>query len=147
MLRNGPNNVLAGAVTIAASLFMAVPAAISGSVEPVNSQSQYLPIQSISHTFGSKFMSGYFIQKSDVCFVTIMVIEKSDPESAAQQTATRLRLPLNPGEIAGLDSEEGHSINLTCGKDGAMILVDIGEMEKLAAQQSLTLPKDVAKSQ
>ena len=37
--------------------------------------------------------------------------------------------------------------NFTCGEDGKTLLVDAGERGKLVALQSLTLPKNVAKSE
>jgi hypothetical protein len=37
---------------------------------------------------------------------------------------------LNPGETAGLDSEEGRSLNFTCGERATALLVDSGEREK-----------------
>lgn len=66
-------------------------------------QTQYLPIQSISYEFGSKFVSGYFVQEAATCSVALMIIGKSDPEAELTTTATRVRLVLNPGQIAGLE--------------------------------------------
>jgi hypothetical protein len=132
--------------TIAASLWALAPPASSGSPGPMEGQTQYLPIQSISYEFGSKFMSGYFVQEAATCFVALMIIEKSDPEAESTATATRVRLVLSPGQIAGLDSEEGHSVNLTCGESAKTMLVDVGERDKLVAIQALALPEGIAKS-
>ena len=60
-------------------------------------------------------MSGYFVDQAASCGVTLMVYEKGDPDAALSTTATRVRLALNPGQMAGLDSEEGRSLNFTCG--------------------------------
>ena len=62
-------------------------------------------------------MSGYFVDQAARCVVMLMVSEKSDPDTTPSTTATRLRLVLNPGEMAGLDSEEGRSLNFTCGEE------------------------------
>jgi hypothetical protein len=70
-----------------------------------------------------------------------MVYEKSDPETAPSSTATRVRLVLNPGETAGLDSEEGRSLNFTCGEGAMALLVDSGERDRLVELQRLTLRK------
>jgi hypothetical protein len=70
-----------------------------------------------------------------------MVYEKSDPDAASQSTATRVRLVLNPGETAGLDSEEGRSLNFTCGEGATALVVDSGEREKLIELQKLPLRK------
>ena len=131
---------------IAASLWALAQPASSGSLGPMEGQTQYLPVQSISYEFGSKFMSGYFVQEAATCFVALMIIEKSDPEAELTATATRVRLALNPGQIAGLDSEEGHSINLTCGENAKTMLVDFGNRERVMALQALALPDDLAAS-
>ena len=65
----------------------------------------YRPIQSISYEFGSKAMSGYFVQRNSVCLVTLMIAEKTDPDLPSP-TAARVRVMLDPGQVAGLDSEE-----------------------------------------
>jgi hypothetical protein len=131
---------------IAVSLWALAPPASSGSLGPMERQTRYLPVQSISYEFGSKFMSGYFVQDAARCFVALMIIEKSDPEAELTATATRVRLVLDPGQIAGLDSEEGYSINLTCGENAKTMLVDFGNRERLMALQALALPDDLATS-
>ena len=108
----------------------------------LKSEAKYAPIQSISYDFGSKSMSGYFVEQAAKCVVMLMVYEKRDPDAAPSSTATRVRLVLNPGQTAGLDSEEGRSLNFTCGEGATALLVDVGEREKLVELQRLTLAKD-----
>ena len=60
-------------------------------------------------------MSGYFVEQAAKCVVMLMVYEKRDPDAASSSTATRVRLVLNPGQTAGLDSEEGLSLNSPVG--------------------------------
>ena len=107
----------------------------------VKDEAKYAPIQSIRYDFGSKSMSGYFVEQAARCVVMLMVYEKSDPDAAPSTTATRVRLVLNPGETAGLDSEEGRSLNFTCGGGATALLVDTGEREKLVELQRLSLRK------
>ena len=57
------------------------------------------------------------------------------------EQATRVRLVLNPGQTAGLDSEEGRSLNFTCDEGATALLVDSGEREKLVELQKLPLRK------
>lgn len=139
--------IAAFAGTIALSLCIAVPAALSGSPPPVEDQALYRPIQSISYEFGSKSMSGYFVKQAATCQVTLMISEKGDPEQPLPLTAARLRLELHPGQMAGLDSEEGRSLNFTCGDNAATLLVDAGERDRLVELQANAVPKDVAGSQ
>jgi hypothetical protein len=124
--------------TVALSLWASAASAQS---QAVKSEAKYVPIQSISYDFGSKSMSGYFVEQTARCVVMLMVYEKSDPETVPSTTATRVRLVLNPGQTAGLDSEEGRSLNFTCGEGATALLVDSGERERLVELQRLTLRK------
>ena len=129
-------SVFAG--TIAMSLWVGVPAAAGG--PPDVDGARYVPIQSISYEFGSKSMSGYFVQQSATCIVTLMISDKNDPAASP----ARVRLALVPGQIAGLDSEEGRSLNVTCGAGAQTLLVDVGARDKLVALQKLAVPDTVA---
>jgi hypothetical protein len=102
----------------------------------------YRPIQSISFEFGSKAMSGFFVQRNSVCLVTLMIGEKTDPDLPSP-TAARVRVMLDPGQVAGLDSEEGRSLSFTCGEDAATLVVSYGERDKLVAQQDLAIRKTI----
>ena len=146
MLRRGTLGIAGGAGMIAASLCAWAPVASSGSLELMEGQTPYLPIQSISHEFGSKTMSGYFVQQSDTCFVALMVIEKRAPDALSAESATRVRLVLNPGQIVGLDSEEGRSLNLTCGENAATMLLDVGDRNTLVAHQEAATRLVIAKT-
>jgi hypothetical protein len=126
------------------TLLASAPAAISGSPSSSQSHAEYKPVQSISYEFGSKSMSGYFVQEDSACLVMLMIAEKSDPEMSLAPSPTRVRLALNPGQIAGLDSEEGRSLNVTCGADAATLIVDTGDTRKLIARQSSRPQRDLA---
>jgi hypothetical protein len=101
----------------------------------------YRPIDSIRYDFGSKSANGYFVQQAARCVVTLMVYEKPDADAPSSNTATRVRLVLNPGETAGFDSEEGRSLNFTCGQGATALVVDSGQREKLVELQKLPLHK------
>jgi hypothetical protein len=101
----------------------------------------YRPIDSIRYDFGSKSTNGYFVEQAKKCVVMLMVYEKPDPDAASSSSATRVRLVLNPGQTAGLDSEEGRSLNFTCGEGATALVVDSGEREKLVELQKLPLRK------
>jgi hypothetical protein len=146
MLLRKLSSIAAFAGTIAVSLWIAIPAALSGSPPPVEDQARYWPIQSISYEFGSKSMSGYFVKQAAICRVTLMISEKGDPEQPLPLSPARVRLDLHPGQTAGLDSEEGRSLNFTCGDNAAMLLVDAGERDRLVELQANTVPKEVAGS-
>jgi hypothetical protein len=135
-------SAFAGAVGI--SLWAS--AASSQSQPPVKDEARYAPIASIHYEFGSKSMSGYYVEQAAKCVVMAMVSEKSDPDTGASTTATRIRLVLNPGQTAGLDSEEGRSLNFTCAEGATTLVVDSGERENLVELQRLSLLKTAVNS-
>lgn len=135
-------SAFAGAVGIS----LCASASAGQTQAPVKDEAAYAPIQSIRYDFGSKSMSGYFVSQGARCVVMLMVSEKGDPDTASPATATRVRLMLNPGQTAGLDSEEGRSLNFTCGEGATALLVDAGEREKLVELQRLSLVKTAANS-
>lgn len=110
-------------------------------------EARYQPIQSITHEFGSKFMNGYFEQEAGTCVVTLMLTEQGDPEAMPPGSPTRLRLVLQPGQVAGLDSEEGRSVNFTCSEDTATLRVERGERDRLMAQQARAHQRLAAQAQ
>jgi hypothetical protein len=69
-----------------------------------------------------------------------MVLEKSLPGQPLPYTAARVRVHLHPGQVAGLDSEEGRSLNFTCGADANVLFVDTGERDRLVALQRDSAP-------
>ncbi len=130
----------------AVGLSLWASAASSQSQPPVKDEARYAPIASIRYDFGSKSMSGYYVQQAAKCLVMVMVSEKSDPDAGASTTATRIRLALDPGQTAGLDSDEGRSLNFTCSEGATALVVDSGQREYLVELQRLSLLKTAANS-
>ena len=143
MFSRTPFCLSAFAAAIVANVWSSAPA-VSGEGAPHSDSVRYSPIQSISYDFGSKSMRGYFVRQGSVCLVSLMVIERDDPDRPSHVTATRVRLMMDPGQVAGLDSEEGRSLNVTCGADAAEVIVDCGERSKLIAQQGVAVLNTVA---
>jgi hypothetical protein len=129
------------ASTVALCLCAWTSAASSEPAPGVN-RAHYEALQSISHEFGSKFTSGYFVSETGKCLVTLMVAENNNSELG--QTAARVRLMLTPGQMAGLDSEEGQSLNFTCAPDATALVVDRGERDALMAYQKRALSSSAA---
>lgn len=144
MLSKKISGVVAISGVTAVALLASATAAISGSPSSSQSRAEYKPVQSISYEFGSKSMSGYYVREDSACLVMLMIAEKDDPEISLAPSPTRVRLALNPGQIAGLDSEEGRSLNVTCGAEAATLIVDTGDTRKLIARQSSRPQRDLA---
>ena len=112
---------LAAVATVASNASTALPA-----------ETTYVPMQAISHDLGSKAAIGYFVREGGACQVIMMIGDKADAESASMSLAARLRLALLPGQRAGLDSEEGRSIDLTCGEAADTLIVHNGPTAEIA---------------
>lgn len=111
--------MIAGVAAVAAVGTNAAPAA--------GDEATYKPMQSISHDLGSKSAIGYFLRDGGECEIVLMISENTDPESGPMLSAARLRLALRPGQAAGLDSDEGRSIDFTCGDEAATLSVRSGQ--------------------
>ena len=127
--------ILAFGGTLAACLWASAPTASAGSSSAVEDKTVFAPIESIRYDFGSKSMSGYFVKQAGACHVMLMISEATDPDKSPP-SATRVRLVLLPGQIAGLDSEEGRSLNFTCGDGGRTLLVHAGGRDRLVNLQA-----------
>jgi hypothetical protein len=112
---------VAAAATVTSSASTALPG-----------QTSYIPMQAIGYDLGSKLAIGYFVREAGACQVVLMIDENADPEKGLRQTAARLRLALLPGQVAGLDSEEGRSLDLTCGEGAATLVVRSGPTAEVA---------------
>jgi hypothetical protein len=134
---------IAQASVFAGTIVVGLWASVAAGQSPAQlmEEVKYRPIDSIQFDFGSKSTSGYFVEQAKQCLVMLMVYEKTDPDATPASTATRVRLVLNPGQTAGLDSEEGRSLNFTCGEGATALVVDSGEREKLVELQKLPLRK------
>jgi hypothetical protein len=113
----------------------------SGESLSLQGRARFEPIQAITFEFGSKLTTGYF----GACVVTLMLTENGDPEHPLGLSPTRIRLILSPGQVAGFDSDEGRSLNFTCERGAATMLVDIGECDRLVALQDAAVQPHFAK--
>jgi len=83
---------------------------------------------------GSKSTLAYFVHKDGVCHVALLVSEKFDPELEPPRTAARVKLNLQSGQAMSLDSEDGETLNIACGRAAAFLKVTIGPREIVAMQ-------------
>jgi hypothetical protein len=125
-------SVGASATLILASSATLIPAHASEDAL-VTKRVFYTQAQAMTYDIGSKSIRGYYVKRNGACSVILMVTEKIDPEISTPFSAARLRLVLQPGAVAGLDSEEGRSLNITCGEAAANLWVDQGDTKVLTA--------------
>ena len=86
--------------------------------------------QAISYQLGSKRAIGYFVRQDGACQVTLMIAEAIDPYVAQPTSAARLSLSMMPGQSAALASEEGETLELTCGSAAETVLVKLASAER-----------------
>ncbi|SMF80969.1 hypothetical protein SAMN06265365_13934 [Tistlia consotensis] len=135
-------SALAGAAALA--LLTGVPVGPVGFVEPTGFRAVFRPLQAIGYDLGSKQVSGYFLEQAATCRVTLMVAERNEAGDPAPASPVRLRLTLRPGDVAGLDSAEDRSLNLTCGEAATSLLAESGPRDRLSARQALALRRGTA---
>ena len=130
----GTSGQFALAAAFAASFSAWAPAA-SGDPAVRTDKTQYAALQSFSREYGSKSTSGYFVNDTGKCFVTLTIAKKETPEKPAGEPPDRISLLLNPGQMAGLD-EEGQSVTFTCGKNAAALtVINIARAALMASQK------------
>jgi hypothetical protein len=130
--------------TIAIGLLTAITTASSGSLPDGDTQSRYLPVQAISYEFGSISINGYFTRQAATCVVMLTVVDRNVAEEAMPVSPVRVRMTLHPGQVGGLDSENGNALNVTCTEGASAVLIDVGERDRLADIQAATLAAPAA---
>jgi hypothetical protein len=123
MLTSPIRRAFVGAVT--AGSFAAVAAAAGDAAENRDPSgiATFQPIEAVSYQIGSKRAVGYFEARGGKCQVTLMIAEAVDPDQAWRSSAARLSLAMAPGQSAALVSEEGASMELTCGGGAQTVTV------------------------
>ena len=114
--------VFIGALTTGSML------AIAGAGGPAANQdphgiATFRPVEWISYQLVSKRAVGYFEPRDRECLVTLMIAETVDADQARPSSAARLSLAMLPGQSAALASEEGTSMELTCGAGAETVAV------------------------
>ena len=136
-LRKAEHYRLAAAFTVIFAACLSTGSSAASSERAISARHGVL--QSFSHQFGSKLASGYFVREIDRCLITLKIAEKRNTENQSGQTAAHVRFVLNPGQKAGLDSEEGQSLNLTCSTNATALILDSGGKDALMAAQKRAL--------
>ena len=106
----------------AASAFLAVT--VSGSPARADEMAQNLgPVgahEPILTTVGNKRVIAFYEPDNGHCAVNAVVYDKTDAYTG-KTTAARVRVSLNPGQTASIDSAENKSLTLKCGDRGEML--------------------------
>ncbi len=122
----------ASAAAVVAPLALSSPAARAGDA-PAKCRT-FKPIEAMTAVLGSKSALAYFVNDNGACRVALMVSERFDP-AEAPRSASRLNLRLEAGQSVSLDSEEGDSLNIACGRGAAELQVTTAPREKIMARE------------
>jgi hypothetical protein len=74
------------------------------------------PLMASSFDSGNEHIVGYFLNDEGVCKLTLMIAEPS-----LKGAATRLKVSIDGGKSAALDTDEGKSLRFEC-KSGALAM-------------------------
>ena len=93
------------------------------------------PEEPILTAVGSKRVLAFYMQDSGRCAMHAVAWDNADADSVIAESepdpahsAVRVRINLNPGQIAHIDTADNKSLNLQCGEDAATLaLVDTHE--------------------
>ena len=136
------SHLLLVALGASIALSMAATFAAASKFSPDGSEDrQFRPAESISFHLGSKRAMGTFSRENGTCQVTITIGDTAGRDTAQSKSAARLRLSLRPGQAAGFDSEDGDSIDMTCGEAAETLSVHRGtRIDRAVAQNSQATP-------
>ena len=80
------------------------------------------PHEPILTTVGSQRVIAFYVPGSDRCALHAVVWDNTDAD-AADTSAARVRVSLQPGQIVHIDTAEQELLNLQCGKNAEKLAV------------------------
>jgi hypothetical protein len=86
------------------------------------------PNNTILATFGNKRVIAFYQQDTGRCAVNAVVFEKTDAETG-MTTAARVRVSLNPRQMAYIDSSDNETLTLQCGDYAKTLAVVDNDLE------------------
>ncbi len=113
-------------VACAMTFMAALAISWASGVKAVTGERSYRPVQAIDYALGSSRAVGHFRQHDNMCQITLMLVDESGVELRDARATARLRLALRPGQTAGVDSDAGRYIDLTCGPEAKSLTVQDG---------------------
>ncbi len=102
-------------VTAAFGGALCLAAGVASSDAGTRSPTTMKPLKAISLDVGSKHVVGYFLNAEGQCKLTLMVADAArDESSEASSQIMRLRLMVEPGKAALVDTTEGRMLQFAC---------------------------------
>ena len=105
----------------AALTFLSIPA-IADELTNLGPVAPHVPILT---SVGSSRVIAFYLPGSNQCAIHAVIWDKTKVDS---DTSARIRISLEPGQTVHIDSVEGESLNLRCGRNAeSLALVDTDE--------------------
>ena len=117
---------------VAASALLALSGTSARSYELLEHLGPVGPYEPILTTAGSKRVIAFYAPDNSRCSFDAVVWDKADAEANTVYSAVRVRINLQPRQIAHVDSADNSSLNLQC-SDSAASLAIVGEREFIGA--------------
>jgi hypothetical protein len=115
--QNAFSKLIAAAATLVAFATVC-PAAPADQAQKLGPVSAYEPILT---TVGSKRVIAFFLPEAGHCALHAVVWDNSNADPG--QSATRMRVSLEPGQIVHIDTAEQRTLNLQCGANADKLAI------------------------
>jgi hypothetical protein len=118
--------VLAAVLTALYAITIALAFAIAAPPSAAAGELTYKPMEAIHETFGETQVAAVYVKDGRSCNVQISVRETGaavGTDQSAAPSAAHLRLALQPGEAAMVDTADGQGISFSCGAGGDTLAV------------------------
>jgi hypothetical protein len=113
---------------VAAALSGALVVATSTNLSAADSWSPMMmkPLRAVSLDAGSKHVVGYFLSTDGRCKLTLMIAEASrDEKTEPPAEVMRVRLAVDPGRSASVDTTEGKLLQFDCQQNAQAMSVAV----------------------
>ncbi len=96
------------------------------------------PIKAISLILGTKRAVGYYTAENNVCSTTLLISEAFLDDDFDGPTATRVNMAIHSGTTSSVDTVDGRTLEMSCGKNAKYMTVQTVDRVAYEAQPRTT---------
>lgn len=108
-------------VLVATAVCLASAAAFAESAKTVD----LVPAKGVSFDIGSKHAMTLFTPENGACHLTVVIAEQPDMDGMAGHTASRMKVVVQPGTPARVETAEGKALVFNCAPDAKTMKVEV----------------------
>ena len=104
--------------------------ALSQGAQPVGAggaEKRIEQAKAISLILGTKRAIGYYMAENNACAATLLISEAFVDDNFDGPTATRVNMTIHAGTTSSVDTVDGRTLELSCGKDAKFMSVQTVE--------------------